>query len=335
MPRTAIVALLLLGPALVPASAEDAKPAPAASAPPVVHAAQAYVRSLTAAQRTRGVLAFNDPNRRVWTFLPGTRKGLTLRALAPAQRTLARALVDAVLSARGRAKVKGILALEEVLHAGLAPATRRLRPSWRDPLGYTVTVFGAPTAKGRFGFRFGGHHLSLNVVVTNGKARCAPFFFGGSPARVTRGPKRGLAPLADQEDRALALLRTLTAAQRKQAIVARRTPGGIVFGPSRSLADARPAGISLMDLSESQIAAVWQLVDAYDGMLAPDPKHLVGYPAAQSDPRKVFFQWRGPTAAGGDQYYRIQGPRFVIEYWKQGNHIHSVWRDATDFGAGG
>ena len=48
------------------------------------------------------------------------------------------------------------------------------------------------------------------------------------------------------------------------------------------------------------------------------------------------FAWAGPTERGQPHYYRIQGPRFLIEYDSSqdgGNHIHTVWRDFDgDFG---
>ena len=50
----------------------------------------------------------------------------------------------------------------------------------------------------------------------------------------------------------------------------------------------------------------------------------------------VHLAWAGPTEAGAPHYYRLQGPRLLIEYdntQRQANHAHSVWRDpAADFG---
>ena len=48
------------------------------------------------------------------------------------------------------------------------------------------------------------------------------------------------------------------------------------------------------------------------------------------------FGWAGATERGRQHYYRVQGPRFLIEYDASqdgGNHIHTVWRDFNgDFG---
>ncbi len=330
--RTAmLIALLLLPLCVTPhtATAEDATSGKAG----VAGRAMRYVASLDAVQKRMGVLPFAHPNRKVWTFLPGRRMGLSLRNMDAAQRKSALEMVKGVLSDKGWKKVQGIFTLEEELFARLSPARIRRDPGWRDPLAYTVTVFGRPAQKGTFGFRIGGHHLSLNVTVVDGVARCAPFFFGGSPARVTRGMHKGLAPLADQEDEAKKLANSLSAKQRKTAFLSMRIPGGIFLGPNRSLRDARAVGISLMGLSESQLGQFWQVVHTYADMLEPSARAHVLNRADQSDPKKVFFVWMGSPEPGRGHYYRIRGPGFAIEYWKQGNHIHSVWRASTDFSA--
>jgi hypothetical protein len=50
----------------------------------------------------------------------------------------------------------------------------------------------------------------------------------------------------------------------------------------------------------------------------------------------VHFAWAGSTAPGQPHYYRLQGPRLLIEWdntQRNANHAHSVWRDPTvDFG---
>ena len=50
----------------------------------------------------------------------------------------------------------------------------------------------------------------------------------------------------------------------------------------------------------------------------------------------VYFAWAGPTTPGEPHYYRVQGPRLLIEWdntQDKANHGHSVWRDPlSDFG---
>jgi hypothetical protein len=50
----------------------------------------------------------------------------------------------------------------------------------------------------------------------------------------------------------------------------------------------------------------------------------------------VSFAWAGPTEPGAPHYYRLQGPRLLVEWdntQRGANHAHSVWRDPeADFG---
>lgn len=63
----------------------------------------------------------------------------------------------------------------------------------------------------------------------------------------------------------------------------------------------------------------------------------------KADLNDTFFAWSGPTthATGqnGTSYYRIQGPKLVIEFSPQGvggdpaMHVHTIYRDPTnDYG---
>ena len=51
----------------------------------------------------------------------------------------------------------------------------------------------------------------------------------------------------------------------------------------------------------------------------------------------IHFAWAGGIERRQPHYYRLQAPRFLVEYdntQNDANHIHSVWRDpANDFGA--
>ena len=46
------------------------------------------------------------------------------------------------------------------------------------------------------------------------------------------------------------------------------------------------------------------------------------------DRAAIRFGWAGASERGQPHYWRIQGPRFLIEWDNSGgNHVHSVWRD--------
>jgi hypothetical protein len=47
----------------------------------------------------------------------------------------------------------------------------------------------------------------------------------------------------------------------------------------------------------------------------------------------VSFAWAGGLEPGDGHYYRVQGPKFLLEYdntQNDANHIHAVWRDLED-----
>lgn len=50
----------------------------------------------------------------------------------------------------------------------------------------------------------------------------------------------------------------------------------------------------------------------------------------------LHFAWAGSTEPHRPHYYRIHGPRLLIEYdntQRGANHVHTVWRDPDgDFG---
>jgi hypothetical protein len=68
------------------------------------------------------------------------------------------------------------------------------------------------------------------------------------------------------------------------------------------------------------------------------PVELSSLPAYNADATldAVHFAWAGSTAPGDPHYYRLQGPRLLIEWdntQRDANHAHSVWRDpGADFG---
>ena len=86
--------------------------------------------------------------------------------------------------------------------------------------------------------------------------------------------------------------------------------------------------------------------DAYlepAGVVAPEAAALAGLYAERvagapaPPPGDLRFAWAGSLEAGKPHYYRLQAPRFLVEYDNRqdgANHVHTVLRDpAGDFGA--
>ncbi len=109
-----------------------------ASAVRMTLAAAALVRTLSAPNARRALLAIDAPERTRWRYTPGHRAGLTLGEMNAAERAAVQDLLAAALSAVGREKVTNIIELELVL--------RELQGDFRDPDRYTLALFGTPGA---------------------------------------------------------------------------------------------------------------------------------------------------------------------------------------------
>jgi hypothetical protein len=96
-----------------------------------------------------------------------------------------------------------------------------------------------------------------------------------------------------------------------------------------------PKGLSARELDAAQRDLLRALLATYLGRV-PDglPPHADYEDDAALD--AVHVAWAGLTDPGQPHYYRLQGPRLLIEYdntQRYANHAHSVWRDpAPDFG---
>jgi hypothetical protein len=317
----------LLAAALLAATAAVARAGEPALADPD-KAAQAFLAVLRPALRSECVFPIDSEDRTVWSYLPGRRRGLTLKKMNAAERAAAHGMLRASLSPRGYEKTAGVLELEAILRdletfGGLS----------RDPELYYLAIFGDPASARPWGWRFEGHHVSLNFSSADGRIVAAtPAFFGAHPARVESGPRAGWRLLPEEEDLARQLLGSLDPAQRKKAIFEVSAPSDIILSPGRrSVPD--PAGLSWAEMSEAQRATLGRLIDAYVGNLRADVAEAQRRKIEKAGLDAVRFGWAGGTRVGEGHYYRIQGPTFVIEYdntQNGANHVHSVYRDLED-----
>jgi hypothetical protein len=251
--------------------------------------------------------------------------------MSAAQQQGAMDLLKAGLSDKGYTKAEAVRALEPVL------AEIENNPVRRDPELYYVTIFGDPSPEGTWGWRFEGHHISLNWTIVRGASiASSPQFFGSNPAEVRTGPQRGRRALAAEEDLARALLGSLTDAQRQQAVLAPDAPDDILTTNLRKAAIQDDKGVAYGDLTAEQRGLLLAVVEEYAGVQpkAVAVERIERLRRAGLD--RIRFAWMGGVKRGERHYYRLQGPTFLIEYdntQNDANHIHAVWRDFEgDFG---
>jgi len=326
--------------------------------------------------------AETDAERRRWFYTPTDHGGMTLGAQGPAQQRLALRLVATGLSTAGYVTVATIVGLDNVLDQVEGWSVNWGRERGRDPGLYYLRVFGEPGGARPWGWRFGGHHVSLNNLIADGAVRAVtPCFLGADPAVSPLLGPVPLRPLGGAEDLGRELVRSLDPAQLAVAVLLDRAPADIVGGNRARLVDgdrmmylrevwrgpftepelaeriarmdadaerasgydagdyrrlaltSAPKGLPARDLDAGQRDLLHALLATYLGRV---PDGLSQSCSGDAVLDGVHFAWAGPTGPGQPLYYRLQGPRLLIEYdntQRQANHAHSVWRDpAADFG---
>jgi hypothetical protein len=297
-------------------------------------AVRRWLDALDPEQHRRAAFPFESADRSAWDYRPGDRKGLGLGDMSVDQRTAAMAMVDAAMSDRGASEVRAIIALEPILGELERQAGRQFGPR-RDPNLYWFAVFGEPGGDGPWAWRIGGHHIAIHsTVLGGGVIGSAPAFLGANPATVPSGPFAGRRALDGEEALARALLGTLSAAQRRLAVVSPTPPWDIRTG-NRPRAEIRevPTGVRHDDLSREQRTALERLVRHYLDRSDPEVAEAEWDRINAADLARVTFAWAGSDVPGRGHYYAVRGPTFVIEYdntQNGANHIHSVWRDLTN-----
>ena len=308
----------------------------------------------------------DDTERRRWFYTPTDHGGLTLHAQTPAQQQRAMRLVASGLSDAGFATVAAVMGLEDVLDRAQGWPSRPNRERFRDPGLYYLRVFGDPEG-GTWGWRFGGHHVSLNNLVVDGRVvATTPCFLGANPAATPLLGGGTSRPLGPTEDLGREIVRGLPPELLEQAVLLETAPPDLVTAnrpvvapgdrplPTSAIRRESPPGptdpvegterVALTDVPQGVPASVLdergrellhRLLSAYldrvPAAVSPAPRYE---DAAALD--EVHLAWAGSLEPGEPHYYRLQGPRLLLEFdnTQDGvNHAHTVWRDPeSDFG---
>jgi hypothetical protein len=299
-------------------------------------AAASFLASLPEDLRTQASFPFDSSERQAWYFVPRERVGVSLLKLDDTQSELLGPLLATALSPEGLLAARGVIKHENILRrvetqAGVANASRR------DPGLYYASVFGKPAQTAPWGWRFEGHHLSINVTQLPGEpAVVAPVFMGANPARVLSGPETGFRLLAAEEDLGRELMKLLPAEKRSIALINDTAFSDIVTGNDPAVKSLELEGLAASQMSPAEQRSLRRLIELYVGRLAPASARGVLARLDRAGFEKVRFAWAGGIESGEKHYYRVHGPTLLIEYdntQNDGNHIHTVYRDLErDFG---
>ncbi len=293
-------------------------------------AAQKLLDALPNEKRKRAQFTFDAPERSEWNYVPMQRAGLPLKAMDTGQRASVDGLLRSALSPTGFDTAKKIEAHENILGA------LEGRPSYRDPDLYYAAVFGNPSLRAPWAWRFEGHHLSVNSTWVDGTQVIAPLFMGSNPARVPSGEHAGLRILAVEEDLGRALIRMLPADRRARAMLSDQAFADIVTRNDPKVRSLEIEGLPAAAMTEAEQAQLRKLVHVYADRMTEAAAHDQLARIEQAGFEKLHFGWAGSIEPGKPHYYRIHGPTVLIEYdntQNNANHIHTVWRDLErDFG---
>ena len=269
-----------------------------------------------------------------YVYWPYLREGLPLDFMDARQKALTHDLLNTALSAKGYLSTVQIMQMEEIL------ADAEVTGFPRGTENYTLAIFGTPSMEGEWGWRFEGHHLSLNFTLAPAGISVTPSFFGASPAEISSGNMAGYRNLRSVHEAGRNLINALDSDQRELAIVSDDPPFDILAGtlnrPQEQWDDWKrleEAGIALASLSDSQKALARIIIDEVITTYRPEISEAY---LARIDLDEISFTWHGGTGANDPHYYRLDGPDFFFEYdlvQNDGNHVHTVWRSKSgDFG---
>jgi hypothetical protein len=296
----------------------------------LIAAAQKFIESFDKENLSSIQFDFNDDERRDWDYVPRTRAGIPLRRLNTEQYSSFRKLLDASLSRKGVDKAEGVILLESVLYELSGNS------SYRDPGLYYISIFGRPDSIKPWGWRFEGHHLSLNFTfIKDSTIVSTPLFLGANPAEVKEGKHKGLRVLKPEEELARELVKSFDSQQLKKAVFDEDAPGEIITENEERVDPLNPKGINGSELNKKQQEILINLLKEYISNSNPELAEQK-YSGIIKDIKDIYFAWAGGFERGEEHYYRIQSSTFLIEYDNTQNnadHIHSVWRSfQNDFG---
>ena len=281
------------------------------STAPLVAAAKAFLDVLTPAQQLRTIYAVDDPEWRRWCNVDNgiySRQGVSLQEMTEAQKTAARELMRATLSAKGLALADAIRRTDQTL-AELNHDHR----SYGEEL-YFFTIMGLPSATEPWGWQLDGHHLVINTFVLGDQVVMTPAFYGGEPIHTRTGRYAGNVLLQDEQDQGLALMRMFTTEQRATATLSReKSLSNLVAEATKDNAVIDYAGLPVTRFTSEQKRQLLSLIALFVNNQSEGHARLrMEEVMARLD--ETWFAWIGGTDADAVFYYRIHSPIVLIEF---------------------
>jgi hypothetical protein len=309
------------------------------STQPIHDAAAAFLAALSPQQQAKTLFPVDNDEWRRWSNIHRyPREGVSIAEMHPTQREKALALLQAGLSQKGLTMARDIMRLNETV----AELTGK-----HDEYGeglYWFSVMGTPAADKPWGWQLDGHHLVVNYFILKDQIVMTPTFMGSEPVYAEAGKYAGTRVFQEEEQQGLALMRSLTAAQREKAILSQELPRDVFTSAFRDNLEMHYAGIRSDALASAQQALLLRLIETYIGNIRPGHAE-VRMAEVQQHLADTYFAWMGGVDDDSVFYYRLHSPVLLIEFDHQRgialgnerpsrNHIHTVVRtpNGNDYG---
>ncbi|MDF2156755.1 DUF3500 domain-containing protein [Algoriphagus sp. CAU 1675] len=310
-----------------------------------------FIQTLNDAEKAQAMLEFTDSARTQWTNLPlglAPRAGLRYGDLSEQSKIAFHKILSNMFSSQGYLKTFAIMQVDDILHElfeikfqnGEIPenSIKMIRTLNWDYGNYFLAILGNPEMDEKWGLKFEGHHISINLTVSGNEFSMTPLFLGSDPAVVEVTQYAGLRPLSKEEDYGFWFVNSLDEEQKAKATLEGDVPGDIFTSPNRPQWLEEFKGIKGSELSEAQQKILHYLIEEYIQNLDHQKaeEYLAKLHAHGMD--EVYFAWIGSYEPMKPHYYVIHSPDFLIEYDNVGfldnaNHIHSILREkGNDFG---
>lgn len=278
--------------------------------------------------------SLNSSERQIWSNLPPSfvkRSGIAIDDMTDPQRKGFFMFLSASLGKVGYEKVAHIIAAEAFLNKG-SEATG----SNRNPASYWFAVYGEPSMKGDWGWQIDGHHLAMNIAVNNGTTNSmSPSFIGTEPAVFTIHGKKYEA-FVDMHESGYAVYNSLTQDQKKQATL-QQAPSDVLTGPNKDGFIPPIVGVKGENMSAEQKSLLIKAIEQWV-LLQTEENSSKRMKNIENDINETTFALLGNNQPGTETYFRIQGPRLIIELSlkalgsgaaKGSEHYHTMYRNPT------
>jgi hypothetical protein len=270
---------------------------------------------------------FENSSRENWHFFPNWsgRKGIPLSQFSKKQKRIINELLHLLLTSE---------AFQEQENTRLIHGLRKDLSDPNNPMNlYYLSIFGSPSKNTTWGWRFEGHHLSLNCTLVGGKLfSVTPSFWGSSPVRANNLGGHQIEVFEDEQTLSFSLVKSLTEGQKLKAELNRSK--GPQATPNIFREDIQnDQGLPFYELNSNQQEILRRLIFAFAQKYRPEILEQIDQRKPIIDAETIRFSYR-PNSKPYISYFRILSNEYLIEYDNQGgNHIHAVWRDFDgDFG---